>query len=45
MGLVYAAIPLFAALSVVYTVVNLLIDVSAFSQGRDALGRPSTMAE
>ena len=45
MGLVYAAIPVFAALSIVYTVVNLLIDLAAFSQGRDAVGRPSTMAE
>jgi TRAP-type C4-dicarboxylate transport system permease small subunit len=45
MGLVYAAIPVFAALSIIYTAANLLLDVSAFRQGRDAARRPAPIAE
>jgi len=41
MGYVYAAIPVFAALSMVYTAVTLLADVRAFRAGRRAERQPA----
>jgi TRAP-type C4-dicarboxylate transport system permease small subunit len=45
MALVYGAIPVFAALSVVYTIANLLLDYAAFVRGQDATQRPPQSAE
>ncbi len=45
MGLVYAAIPVFAALSVIYAVTSLLTDIAAYSQGRSAERHPPQSAE
>jgi TRAP-type C4-dicarboxylate transport system permease small subunit len=45
MGVVYAAIPVFAVLSVAYSIANLLQDYAAFVQGRAAAPRPPTVAE
>lgn len=45
MGLVYAAIPVFAALSSIYTAANLMRDVSAFRRGGDTARQPPPIAE
>ncbi len=45
MGLVYAAIPVFALLSILYAAGNLLIDCVAFVRGEDAERRPPVGAE
>lgn len=45
MGLVYAAIPTFAALSSIYSIASLLKDVSAFMKGGSAERRPAPAAE
>lgn len=45
MALVYAAIPTFAALSVVYSVANLLLDWAAFREGRGPTHRPPPIAD
>lgn len=45
MALVYAAIPVFAALSTVYAAGNLLLDWAAFIEGRGAAPRPPPVAD
>lgn len=45
MALVYGAIPVFAALTVLYSAGNLLLDYVAFVQGRDAAPRPPPSAD
>jgi TRAP-type transport system small permease protein len=45
MGFVYLAIPVFAALSVLYAAANLLIDYQAFREGRAATVTPTQSAE
>jgi TRAP-type C4-dicarboxylate transport system permease small subunit len=45
MALVYAAIPTFAALSVIYAAANLLVDWAAFRQGRGPTPRPPQIAD
>ena len=45
MALVYAAIPTFAALSVIYTAANLLVDWAAFRRGRGPTTRPPQAAD
>lgn len=45
MALVYAAIPTFAALSIVYSAANLLVDWAAFRQGRGPTARPPQTAD
>jgi TRAP-type C4-dicarboxylate transport system permease small subunit len=45
MAFVYAAIPAFAALSLVYSAANLLVDWTAFRQGRAPTPRPPQAAD
>ena len=45
MALVYAAIPTFAALSVIYAAANLLVDWAAFREGRGPTPRPPPIAD
>ena len=45
MALVYAAIPTFAALSVIYASANLLVDWAAFREGRGPTPRPPQIAD
>jgi TRAP-type C4-dicarboxylate transport system permease small subunit len=45
MALVYAAIPTFAALSVIYSAANLLLDWAAFREGRGPTPRPPQIAD
>jgi TRAP-type C4-dicarboxylate transport system permease small subunit len=45
MAFVYAAIPTFAALSVVYSATNLLVDWAAFRQSRGPTPRPPQSAD
>ena len=45
MAIVYAAIPVFAALSLVYSAANLLVDWVAFRQGRGPTPRPPQSAD
>jgi TRAP-type C4-dicarboxylate transport system permease small subunit len=45
MSLVYAAIPAFALLSVLYSAANLVQDLAAFVQGRAAAPRPPSVSE
>ena len=45
MALVYAAIPTFAALSVIYSLANLLLDWAAFREGRGPTLRPPPIAD
>jgi TRAP-type C4-dicarboxylate transport system permease small subunit len=45
MALVYGAIPVFAALSIIYTLANLLLDHAAYVRGQDASPRPQQSAE
>lgn len=45
MALVYAAIPTFAALSVIYAATNLLVDWAAFREGRGPTPRPPQIAD
>lgn len=45
MAFVYAAIPTFAALSIVYSAANLLVDWSAFVEGRGPTRRPPQAAD
>ena len=45
MALVYAAIPTFAALSIVYSALNLLLDWAAFRQGRGPAPRRPQSAD
>jgi TRAP-type C4-dicarboxylate transport system permease small subunit len=45
MAVVYAAIPVFAALSILYSGVNLLRDVVAFRSGREVERPPPASAE
>ena len=45
MALVYSAIPTFAALSAIYAAANLLVDCTAFRQGRGPASRPPAAAD
>jgi hypothetical protein len=45
MGLVFAAVPVFAALSILYTVRNLLIDLRAWRSGRPPVDHPAPAGE
>lgn len=45
MGLVYYSIVVFAVLSVVYALTNLLRDIAAFAEGRSAVPTPTPGAE
>ena len=45
MALVYAAIPTFAALSVIYSAANLLLDWAAFREGRGPTPLPPPIAD
>ncbi len=45
MALVYAAIPTFAALSIIYAAANLLVDWAAFREGRGPTPPPPPTAE
>lgn len=45
MALVYAAIPVFAGLSAIYSAANLVLDWLAFVRPQDAAGQPSQRAE
>lgn len=45
MALVYAAVPTFAALSAIYAAANLLVDWTAFRQGRGPTPRPPQIAD